>query len=235
VTQHELAAVPFVGRLVVGAALGVIIGLERQRRQSAAGIHTTALVATGSALFAMIEPLLADGDGTNSSRVLANIVTGVGFLAGGVILKDGANVRGLNTAATIWATAAVGALAGVGLYWEAAAGALAIVALNMLVQPVLRLVNRHSRPNREVATVYALTVDCSPDVETDVRTVVVEAVSDSALTLRSLSGTPNERGGRRIDAELIQPIRDDRTFEALAKRLTAQPGIETVSWSAREL
>ncbi|MBV8580416.1 MAG: MgtC/SapB family protein, partial [Candidatus Eremiobacteraeota bacterium] len=99
--SHQLTAMEFVARLLVGAVLGVFIGLERQRRQSAAGVHTSSLVCVGATLFAMIEPLL--GDSGNQSRVIANIVTGVGFLAGGVILKEGTNVRGLNTAATIWA------------------------------------------------------------------------------------------------------------------------------------
>ena len=92
-SQQELPAYAFVLRLAVGAALGFLIGLERQRRQSAAGVHTASLVAVGATLFAMIEPLL--GDKGAASRVIANIVTGVGFLAGGVILRDGTNVRGL--------------------------------------------------------------------------------------------------------------------------------------------
>ena len=131
--SHPLEPMQFVGRLLIGAALGVLIGLERQRKRSAVGVHTTALVSVGATLFAALEPLLGD---TSTVRVVANIVTGVGFLAGGVILKEGPNIRGLNTAATLWSTAAVGALAGVGLLWESAAAALVIVGVNVVMDPI---------------------------------------------------------------------------------------------------
>jgi putative Mg2+ transporter-C (MgtC) family protein len=117
----------FLLRLAVGTVLGFAIGLERELRHRAAGLQTTALVTVACTLFATIAPSFGL---TNDLRIVANILTGVGFLAGGVIFKDGANVRGLNTAATIWAAAAIGALVGIGLLAEAAAGAGVIVVLN---------------------------------------------------------------------------------------------------------
>jgi putative Mg2+ transporter-C (MgtC) family protein len=232
--QHQLTALQYILRLSLGAALGVAIGLERQRRQSAAGVHTTSLVATGAALFAMIEPLLSDGGG--QSRVLANIVTGVGFLAGGVILRDGTNVRGLNTAATIWATAAVGALAGVGLYTEAALGAVVIIALNMLMEPVIKGMARFSRPSRESPTVYTMTISCTDEAEEAVRSSIVAAVSDSALTLQSVGAASSGDGRRIVTAELVLPTRDDAILgDVLTRRLAALPGVQNVSWSAREV
>ena len=130
---HEVAALQFLARLGFAALLGIAIGFERQWRQRAAGLHTSSLVAIGAALFALLDGIIGAGDKT---RIVAGVVTGVGFIAGGVILRSGLNVTGLNTAATMWATAAVGALTGFGLYWEAASGAVAIVALNLLLQPL---------------------------------------------------------------------------------------------------
>ena len=120
----------FLARLAVASLIGMLIGLERQLSGRPAGLHTTGLVAAGAALFATIEPAAT---GSSSYRIISNIVTGVGFLAGGVILRQGDSVSGLNTAATIWATAAVGVLAGLALFREAAIGALAIIGLNLLV------------------------------------------------------------------------------------------------------
>lgn len=128
--QHALPLNHFLARLAVAALLGIAIGLERHLAGRSAGLHTAGLVSTGAALFASIEPAA----GTQMSyRIIANIVTGVGFLAGGVILRQGSSVTGLNTAATIWATAAVGVLAGIALYREAAIATVAIIAMNLFM------------------------------------------------------------------------------------------------------
>jgi putative Mg2+ transporter-C (MgtC) family protein len=128
----------FLARLGVAALLGIAIGFERQWRQRAAGLHTSTLVSIGSALFALLDQTLGAGDTT---RIVAGVVTGVGFIAGGVILRSGANVSGLNTAATIWATAAVGALSGFGYWREAIGGAVAIVLFNLLLQPLANAID----------------------------------------------------------------------------------------------
>jgi putative Mg2+ transporter-C (MgtC) family protein len=96
----------FTLRLMGAFTLGSAIGLERQWRQRMAGLRTTALVSTGASLFVMLS-VLTPGD-ASPTRVAAQIVSGIGFLCGGVILRDGASIRGLNTAATIWCAAAIG-------------------------------------------------------------------------------------------------------------------------------
>lgn len=205
----------------------MLIGLERQWRQRSAGLHTCALVATGATLFALLVPV-AVGSGPIDMRVIANIVSGVGFLAGGVILRDGVTVRGLNTAATIWATAAVGALAGIGLDWEAATGAAVIVGLNLFLQPVVGLVDRFSHPeSRETA--YRLTVTCTATVVPAVRAKIVDVVSDTTLALRSLT---DETEGQDVAvyAGLLLVARSDRLIEKLAGELRLEPGVHRVAW-----
>ena len=142
----ELTALDFLARLGVAALVGVAIGFERQWRQRAADLHTASLVSVGAALFALLDSIINAGDAT---RIVAGVVTGVGFIAGGVILRSGVNVTGLNTAATMWATAAVGALAGFGLWPQAAAGALVIILLNSFLSPLADAINaRTTRRNQ---------------------------------------------------------------------------------------
>ncbi|MBV8067663.1 MAG: MgtC/SapB family protein [Candidatus Eremiobacteraeota bacterium] len=142
----DLTLLHFLARLGVAAGCGVAIGFERQWRQRAAGLHTSSLVAIGSALFALLDGILKAGDTT---RIVAGVVTGVGFIAGGVIFRSGVNVTGLNTAATIWATAAVGALAGFGLWQEAVIGAVAIIFFNLILQPLANAIDARTRERSE--------------------------------------------------------------------------------------
>ncbi len=136
--EPQLSAVNFLVRLAVAAILGLAIGFERQWRQRSAGLHTSSLVSIGAALFAMLDATLGPGDTT---RIVAGIVTGVGFIAGGSILRSGLTVTGLNTAATMWSTAAVGALAGFGFWRQAAAGTVAIILLNLVLQPLAEAID----------------------------------------------------------------------------------------------
>lgn len=132
--------VVFALRLSAALALGASIGLERQWRQRTTGLRTNALVSVGAAMFVIMGGLIS-GDGSQG-RVAAYVVSGIGFLGGGVILKDGFNIRGLNTAATLWCTAAVGTLAALGQIGLAAVGTGAVLASNLLLRPLAQGVSR---------------------------------------------------------------------------------------------
>src|SRR5271166_5436318 len=121
-------------------ALGTLIGAERQWRQRSAGLRTTVLVAVGAAAFTDLGIRLLAADG--ATRIISYIVSGIGFLGAGVILKEGTQVRGLNTAATLWCSAAVGAFAGASLWPEAVAVSLFVVAGNTLLRPLVHYINR---------------------------------------------------------------------------------------------
>jgi putative Mg2+ transporter-C (MgtC) family protein len=119
-------------RLLLAAALGAALGVEREIRQKPAGLRTNMLIAFGSALFVIVSIAFGNAGGT-PDRIAASVVTGVGFLGGGAILRSGINVRGMTTAATIWVDAAIGLAAGAGLYAIAlAATAIALVVLAVL-------------------------------------------------------------------------------------------------------
>src|SRR6478752_1634293 len=132
-------------RVGLATVLGVAIGFERQWRSRMAGLQTMALVSLGSALFTIMGAYSFPDQG-DRSRVAAQIVTGIGFLGAGVIIKAGMTVFGLNTAATLWATAAVGALCGVWMWREAVMGAVIIVASNGLLYPLAKWMDR--RPHK---------------------------------------------------------------------------------------
>jgi putative Mg2+ transporter-C (MgtC) family protein len=121
-------------RLLVALALGAIVGLERERQERAAGLRTVTMVSLGSCLFTIIG---AYGfPNTDPSRVAAQIVTGIGFLGAGTIFLRKDLVRGLTTAATIWAVAAIGMAAGTARYFEAGFTTLLILAVLMVLKPI---------------------------------------------------------------------------------------------------
>jgi putative Mg2+ transporter-C (MgtC) family protein len=144
-----LSLVDFTLRVACAFGLGAIIGLERQWRQRMAGLRTNTLVATGAALFVTVATFTAE---KNTVQIAAYIVSGVGFLAGAVIFKENFSITGLNTAGTMWASAAVGTLAGVGAFTEAAVGALFILAVNVVLRPIGRSINLRPASESEVET-----------------------------------------------------------------------------------
>jgi putative Mg2+ transporter-C (MgtC) family protein len=127
------------GRLALAAALGGLIGLERELRGYPAGIRTMALIAMGSVLFTDVSQILGGDD-----RVAAGIVTGIGFLGAGVIFREGYTVRGITTAATIWASAAIGMAVGRELYLVGSLGTL-LVFVVLEARPFTRRVDQAIR------------------------------------------------------------------------------------------
>ena len=148
----------FLLNIAVALALGFAIGLERQWRQHPAGLRTNALVALGAALFVSLSRLMNDEG--SPTRIASYIVSGLGFLGGGVILRDGLNVKGMNTAATIWCTGAVGTLAGAGFPLEAVAGTVSILTVHLGLRPVVRWIESHTKTTTDVETYYRLRVVC---------------------------------------------------------------------------
>ena len=126
--------------LTTAFILGGAIGLERQYRQRTAGLRTNILVALGAAIFVDAANRLVGHEG--AVHVMAYVVSGIGFLGAGVIMREEGNVRGINTAATLWGSGAVGALAEPDLTLEAGLAAIFVLAANTLLRPVVSLINR---------------------------------------------------------------------------------------------
>lgn len=133
-------------RLGVGLVLGALVGWEREMQQERAGFRTYALVGLGSALFTVVSASAFPAAGPDPTRIPAQIVTGIGFIGAGALIREGASVRGMSTAASLWGVAAIGLAAGAGLYVLAIAGALLVVfaleAMDRLERGLKRRVGR---------------------------------------------------------------------------------------------
>ena len=115
-------------KILLATALGYLIGMERELHGKVVGTRTISLIAIGSALYVLMSPTMLTGD---NSRIIAQVVSGIGFLGAGIIFKDGDTVKGLTTAATIWCAAAIGCLCGYGMYAEAVVGTIAVMMVNL--------------------------------------------------------------------------------------------------------
>ena len=125
----------FIIRLLAASIAGGALGIERESSNKSAGLRTNMIVSVGAAIYVMISAVLLEGSTTGDpSRVMGQIVTGIGFLGAGVILHQGSSVKGLTTAATIWCSAALGCLAGFGMYWELAASTVLIIIINTVLR-----------------------------------------------------------------------------------------------------
>jgi putative Mg2+ transporter-C (MgtC) family protein len=172
--------------------LGTLIGLERQWRQRSAGLRTNVLVAVGAAAFTDLGMRLLGVEG--ATRIIAYVISGIGFLGAGVILKDGANVRGLNTAATLWCSAAVGTLSGSRLPGEAVTLAMFVLAGNTLLRPLVNWVDR--RPFHAGATEakYTVHVVCRPQNVSDVRDLLDAALQAASFPVREVLSVHDSEG-----------------------------------------
>jgi putative Mg2+ transporter-C (MgtC) family protein len=144
--------------LTTAFIFGGLIGLERQYRQRTAGLRTNILVAIGAAIFVDAANRLTGHEG--AVHVMAYVVSGIGFLGAGVIMREEGNVRGINTAATLWASGAVGACAGADLLLEAGLATIFILAANTLLRPIVNIINRQPLDTQSVEvtnSVYIIT------------------------------------------------------------------------------
>ena len=214
---------------LVALALGALVGAERQYRQHPAGLRTNALVCLGAALFVSITRLL--GDATSPTRVASYVVSGVGFLGGGVILRDGLTVKGIDTAATLWCSAAVGVLAGMGFPFAAAIGAGLVLGLNLSLRPVARWVDaRRLAADGEVG--YRLQVICQAKARAAVQSEMRRLVD--ALPGVLVQGVVARQSKRRkranVSVDLLAEKRDDRAVEVVVTQLGQMPGVLAAEW-----
>jgi putative Mg2+ transporter-C (MgtC) family protein len=221
--------IDFTIRMFTALLLGGVIGLERQWRQRMMGLRTNGLVAVGSAMFIMMGGLIA-GEGSQG-RVAAYVVSGIGFLGGGVILKDGFNIRGLNTAATLWCTAAVGTLVGLGHLDLAAIGALGVLSANLILRPVARMINRTPIQQEEHEILYRLRCTCRTADEATVRTLLIQNVRSNSLTLIALHSLDEEVLAQvNVKAYLKSVGPKEEALEQIVTRLSLEPGVTAIPW-----
>ncbi len=221
----------FAGRLSAALLLGAVVGLERQWRQRTAGTRTNALVAAGASAFVM-SALLLNGDPSASGRIASYVVSGVGFLGAGVIFKDSGNIRGLNTAATIWCSAAIGVLSGFGAPHLSLLLALAVIFTNTVLRPLAYRLQPVLPESHPVETTYEVNLTGRSSDEAHLRTLLLTTISQSPCVLQAIHSSDVGNSDRmEIRAALTVEGRRNEVVEQVVKRLSFEPGVSAVSWS----
>jgi putative Mg2+ transporter-C (MgtC) family protein len=219
-------------RLGTALLIGAVIGFERQWRQRMAGLRTNALVAIGAAGFVVFSTTVS---GDNSpTRVAAQIVSGIGFLGAGVILREGINIRGLNTAATLWCSAMVGTFAGAGQLAASVLAGAFIVGTNLFLRPIVRLINKQPLGAVEVETQYAVELRCQGQQEAHTRALLLQATTSAGLGLRRLTSENLEDSPQvTVSALLVSPSRRDAALEQIIGRMSLEPFVTAAHWQVK--
>jgi|SRR5579884_3418304 len=224
-----MPSLSFVGNIAAALLMGMVIGLERQYRQHSAGLRTNTLVALGAALFVSLSILMDD---TNSpTRIASYIVSGLGFLGGGVILRDGLNVKGLNTAASLWCSGAVGTLCGAGYAGHALLGTVAVLVVHIGLRPLARWIDARTKMATDVETYYRLRIESDASHDAHIRHILLRHVGGNPkLNLQGLSTEDTEKDRTVVLASIFAPERSDRAMEEIMARVSIEPEVKAVSW-----
>jgi putative Mg2+ transporter-C (MgtC) family protein len=199
-------------------------------RQRTAGLRTNTLVAVGAAVFVDLAVRLGGAEG--ATRVVAYVVSGVGFLGAGAIMKEGANITGLNTAATLWGSAAVGACAGASLVAEAGLATLFVLASNTLLRPVVNRINRRPVDDESTESTYYVYAICHRGAQGDVREQMLELLENASYPVRGVETHAFGPQDTEIEAMLYATSVDSDELDRVIAAIEALPGVLQAFWNA---
>jgi putative Mg2+ transporter-C (MgtC) family protein len=209
--------IELLGRLLLATVLGGAVGVERELADQPAGLRTHILLTVGACLFTVISAYGFGGVG-DPARLAAQIVTGIGFLGGGAIVRHGLTVRGVTTAASIWATTAIGVAVGAGRYLLATGGTVLVVATLVGLRALRDRLQRWSVSREE----FVLSTRAGFDVEQ-----IAELARREKVAIRGLEREESEGGGQVVlIAKLPARYRPERLIDAL----TRLDGVREVDW-----
>jgi putative Mg2+ transporter-C (MgtC) family protein len=214
--------------LISAFVLGTLIGAERQYRQRTAGLRTNVLVAVGAAAFVDLAMRLSGNDG--AVRVISYVVSGIGFLGAGVIMKQGTDVRGLNTAATLWASAAVGSCAGADMVAQAAALTVFILAGNTLLRPLVNAINRIPLNEQTSEATYEFKLAIAPEVLPAMRDCLIEQLEEAKYPVADVKVVEHGDDLLEIVATLLSTAINPAELDAVVADLERQPGVRHATW-----
>lgn len=233
--NEHLTLLEFSIRLFSALGLGAAIGIERQWRLKSAGLRTNTLVSLGSAAYILLSIGIYNNGGGDPSRIAAQVVTGIGFLGAGVIMKEGFNIQGLNTAATIWCSAAVGLLAGMGMYKEAAISTVAIIMSHLVMRPIGRKLSKIKsyRIAQNKETTYELTILCNTSDERKVRNYIIKSFEPTdkhllrSIARKEMDNPPDEI---LLTFELSTIGKQEVMLETIITNLTLETKVKRANW-----
>lgn len=216
-------------RISISFILAFLIGFERQYRRRSVGFRTYALVSIGSFLFVTFSVQNNSGD---FSRIAAQVVSGMGFLGAGVILKDGSNIKGLNTAATLWCCAAIGVLCATGLLLEATIGTIFILFSNVILRFIGRKMDETLRHKMEEN--YTITVKCYKENRDEIRSVISKNIKPDISKLKNVESHTYEDNKVKIKAKITVLSNNDNWIEELINKINLKDGVLSIGWDKEE-
>lgn len=214
----------FVTRIAVCFILSVLIGIERQYRHRMVGLRTNVLVSLGAFMFMCVSFGVNTSDQT---RIAAQIVSGIGFLGAGVILRDGNKIKGLNTAATLWCVAAIGVLTASGLLIESIVCTLLVLFSNIL----LRLISQKimERVKKQQTEECIIKISCTKESESIIRNILMNLIERNILTLTNLE--KNEITVNEVKLKAIIHTSRIECIQDIVNKLSMETGIVSISWT----
>jgi putative Mg2+ transporter-C (MgtC) family protein len=231
---HSFSASEFLDSfisLLTAFVLGTLIGAERQYRQRSGGLRTNVLVAVGAATFVDIAQHINGNPG--ATQVIAYVVSGVGFLGAGVIMKEGGNVWGLNTAATLWCSAAVGACAGADLAIEAAMLTAFVLAGNTLLRPLVNAINRAPLKESGTEAIYEVRLTVPADRIDEGRELLETLLGEASYPFREIETTERDDDTVVLVATLVGTEADPEELDEVVAGLNGAPVTRRAGWSLR--
>ena len=219
----------FTLRIAMAIFMGFIIGIERQLTGNPAGIRTNILVSLGSCMFVLFSQVM-DADAPDKTRIAAQVVTGVGFLCGGVIFKEGMNVRGLSTAATIWCTAAIGVLTSSGMLKYASAATVLVVIVNIFFRFLSDKITPLAQ-DIESEWYYKVSITCTGHKEMMIRSIIMTYITSTKLTLSNLDSREIAEDKVEIAAKMVcYGKRRDEVAENLIGIISSEQHVTSAGW-----
>lgn len=215
--------------LTAAFVFGTLVGAERQYRQRTAGLRTNVLVAVGAAAF--VDLAMAITGPVEATRVISYVVSGVGFLGAGAIMREGMNVRGLNTAATLWCAAAIGACAGADMIAHAALVTLFVIAGNTLLRPLVNAINRIPLDEEASEATYEVTVTVQEADLPRLRTVVADLLEKAHYPAGDIEVVERGENLAEIVLTLVSTAVKASEMDAVARRIERLAGVTHASWA----
>jgi putative Mg2+ transporter-C (MgtC) family protein len=219
--------------LGIAFVLGGLIGFERQYRQRTAGLRTNLLVAVGAAAFVDLGYQVFGPEGV--VRIVAYVVSGIGFLGAGVIMKEGAQIRGLNTAATLWCSAAVGACVGGGLWAEGVALTVFVLAGNTLMRPLVNYINRRPIDEGGTEALYRVHLVCSPADVSEARDLLFHELEGANYPIQDIETLSEGEEQVELAAVLVSSTAESRVLDDIVANLEKQDFVESATWTVSTL